>query len=276
MVFQAKTDLMRRLPFQTIDKLFNPKCGTATMRLALILATAALAAASHSAWADVYVQKDRMYVGSDDSLHVVGEVYNGLAAPLSQVTVDVQIYDEHGETVATGSGWSLVNTVMPGMLGPFDIVITGADAGRAHDYTATIDYMVRPPKSQVIDVTSATLERSSQGDLFITGMVVNHGQTTANMISIVATIYDMDGNVATVARAHQEPDYLRADHQGAFVVPVPERDQTREVAAYTLVAESEEYAAVPEFPLGSTLVMAASAAGYVLLTRNSILIGRTA
>lgn len=246
------------------------------MHLAMILATAALAAAAHTAWADVYVQNDRMYVGSDGSLHVVGEVYNGLTAPLGQITVDVRVYDGYGEAVATGSGWSLVNTVMPGMLGPFDIVITGADVLRAQDYTATIDYAVRSPKSQVIDVTSATLERSSQGDLFITGTVVNRGQATANMIAIVATIYDTDGNVATVARTHPEPGYLRADHQGAFVVPVPERDQTREVAGYSLVAESEEYAAVPEFPLGSTVVMAVSAVAYVLLTRNSVIIGKTA
>ena len=246
------------------------------MRLTLILATAALVTSAHAAWADVYVQNDRMYVGNDGSLHVVGEVYNGLAAPLGQITVDVSVYDGYGAEVTTGSGWSLVNTVMPGMLGPFDIVITGADALSAQDYAATIDYVVRPPKSQVIDVTAATLERSSQGDLFITGTVVNRGEATANMISIVATIYDMDGNVATVARTHPEPGYLRADHQGAFVVPVPERDQTREVAGYSLVAESEEYAAVPEFPLGSTVVMAVSAVAYVLLTRNSVIIGRAA
>ncbi|MCE2507815.1 MAG: DUF3426 domain-containing protein [Nitrosopumilaceae archaeon] len=238
------------------------------MRLGLALVVAVAAATTHPAWADVYVQNDRMYVGGDGSLHIVGEVYNGLDAPLGQVAVDVQVYDGHDE-VAAGSGWSLINTVMPGMVGPFDIVITDADTRRAHDYTATVDYSVRSPKSQVIDVTSASLERSSQGDLFVTGTVVNRGQATANMISVVATIYDRDGNVATVARTQPEPDYLRADHEWVFVVPIPERDQTREVAGYSLVAESEEYAAVPEFPLGSTVVMAASAAGYVLLTRNS-------
>ena len=246
------------------------------MRLALFLAAATMAAVAHSAWADVYVQNDRMYASSDGSLHVVGEVYNGLAVPLGQVAIDAQIYDGYGEIMASGNGWSLINTVMPGMVGPFDIIITNLDAMHAHDYTTTIDYIVRPPKSQVIDVTSASLERSMQGDLFITGTVVNRGQTTANMISVVATIYDRDGNVATVARTLPEPDYLRAGNQGVFVVSVPEKTQTQVVAQYSLVAESEEYAAVPEFPLGSTIVMAISAAGYVLLTRNSAVISRAA
>ena len=245
------------------------------MRLGLALIVAVAATITYPAWADVYMQNDRMYVGGDGSLHIVGEVYNGLDAPLGQVAVDVRVHDSHGGEVATGSGWSLINTVMPGMVGPFDIVITDADTRRAHDYIATVDYSVRPPKSQVIDVTSATLERSSQGDLFITGTVVNRGQSTANMISVVATIYDRDGNVATVARTQPEPDYLRADHEWVFVVPIPERDQTREVAGYALIAESEEYAAVPEFPLGSTVAMAASAAGYVLLTRNSAIMRRS-
>ena len=204
------------------------------MRLGLALIVAVAATITYPAWADVYMQNDRMYVGGDGSLHIVGEVYNGLDAPLGQVAVDVRVHDSHGGEVATGSGWSLINTVMPGMVGPFDIVITDADTRRAHDYIATVDYSVRPPKSQVIDVTSATLERSSQGDLFITGTVVNRGQSTANMISVVATIYDRDGNVATVARTQPEPDYLRADHEWVFVVPIPERDQTREVAGYAL------------------------------------------
>ena len=244
------------------------------MRLGLALIVAAAAAVTYPAWADVYVQNDRMYVGGDGALHIVGEVYNGLNAPLGQVAVDVRVHDDHGREVASDRGWSLVNTVMPGMVGPFDIVITDTDTWRAHGYTAAVDYAVRPPKSQVIDVTSAILERSSQGDLFITGTVVNRGQSTANMISVIATIYDRDGNVATVARTQPEPDYLRADHEWVFMVSIPERDQTREVAGYALVAESEEYAAVPEFPMGSTVVMAASAAGYVLLTRNSAIIHR--
>ena len=230
---------------------------------------AAVAVAAHTAWAEVYVQNDRMYLGEDGSLHIVGEVYNGLDAPVGQVNIGALVSDERGAAVATGAGWSLVNTIMPGMMGPFDIVITDGDLQSSHTYATTIDYAVRPPKSQAIDVTSASLERSSQGDLFITGTVANLGHSTANMVSVVATIYDRDGNVATTARTQPEPDYLRSDHEWVFVVPIPERDQVREMVGYALVAESEEYAAVPEFPLGSTVVLAVSAAGYVLLTRNS-------
>lgn len=238
------------------------------MKLLVLTLVAALAAAP-LAWAEVAVQNDRMYTGSDGSLHIVGEVQNDLGAPLGQIRLMATIYDGHDNIISMADGWSLVNTVMPGMRGPFDLVVTDPAARQAVDYTIEADYLVLAPKSQVIDVTSAELERSGQGDLFITGTVANRGETTANMVSIVATLYDRNGDVATVARTQAEPDYLRSNHEGAFVVPLPEKDQTVDISGYMLVAESEEYAAVPEFPIGSSLVLAASAAGYILLSRYS-------
>ena len=238
------------------------------MKLLALTIVVALAAAP-LAWAEVAVQNDRMYTGSDGSLHIVGEVQNDLGAPLGQIRLMATIYDDHDNIISTADGWSLVNTLMPGMRGPFDLVVTDSAARHAAGYTIEADYLVLAPKSQVIDVTSAELERSGQGDLFITGTVANRGETTANMVSIVATLYDRNGNVATVARSQSEPDYLRANHEGAFVVPLPEKDQTADISGYMLVAESEEYAAVPEFPIGSSLVLAASAAGYILLSRYS-------
>ena len=38
---------------------------------------------------------------------------------------------------------------------------------------------------------------------------------------------------------------------------------------YSLTAESEEYAAVPEFPFGSLILLASSVSAYIVLTRYS-------
>ncbi|MXY61346.1 MAG: DUF3426 domain-containing protein [Cenarchaeum sp. SB0665_bin_23] len=239
-----------------------------------VLATATTATIPQ-AWADVTIQNDRAYIGHDGSLHIVGEVSNNLEAPLGRVSVEATIYDVHGKELLTAEGWSLVNTIMPGMKGPFDIVVYKPGMGDMGGYTLAAKYSIHAPKSQVIDVTSAELRRSSQGDLFITGTVVNRGEITANMISVVATIYDRDGKVATVARTQSELDHLRAEHQGVFVLSVPEKDQTSEIAHYTLVAESEEYAAVPEFPLSTSLILAISLAAYIMLNRHPAMSGIT-
>ena len=50
---------------------------------------------------------------------------------------------------------------------------------------------------------------------------------------------------------------------------IPDKKQSDSIADYTLVAESEEYTAVPEFPIGSLLLLGGSVAGYIVLTRYS-------
>ena len=219
------------------------------------------------AWAEVYVQNDRMYVGNDGSLHIVGEVQNDLDMTIGQIHLDATIYDAQGQIMHNAQGWSLINTLVPGMRGPFDILMTGPGLAGSQSYSIDVEYAVLVPKSQVIDVVSASVDRNSQGNTFITGTVVNRGEITANMISVVATIYDRDGKVATVSKTRMEPDYLRAGSQGAFVIPLQEKDQISILTNYHLVAESDEYAAVPEFPLGSLAVLLASSAAYVVATR---------
>jgi len=221
-----------------------------------------------SAWAEVSIQNDQQYVGSDGSLHIVGEIHNQLDVPLNQIDVYVTLYSEN-EIVDTVRTSSLVNTIMPGMKGPFDLVITGQKAQMIDDYSVYVDYKVSIPKSQVIDITSSDISRDKFDNLMITGTVANNGEITANAISIVATLYDREGNVAAVSKSLARPDYLRSNDEVFFLVPVTDKLQTIGVVDYTLVAESEEYAAAPEFPLGTLLLLGGSVSAYVILTRYS-------
>ena len=221
-----------------------------------------------SAWAEVSIQNDQHYIASDGSLHIVGEIHNQLDMPLNQIDVHVTLYSEN-EIVDTVRTSSLVNTIMPGMKGPFDLVITGQKAQIIDDYTMEVNYKVSSPKNQVIDVTSSDISRDKFDNLIITGTVVNNGESTANAISIVATLYDKEGNVAAVSKSLARPDYLRSNDEVFFLVPVTDKLQTTSVVDYNIVAESEEYAAAPEFPLGTLLLLGGSVSAYVILTRYS-------
>jgi len=221
-----------------------------------------------SAWAEVSIQNDQHYIASDGSLHIVGEIHNQLDMPLNQIDVHVTLYSEN-EIVDTVRTSSLVNTIMPGMKGPFDLVITGQKAQMIDDYTMEVNYKVSSPKNQVIDVTSSNISRDKFDNLIITGTVVNNGESTANAISIVATLYDKEGNVAVVSKSLARPDYLRSNDEVFFLVPVTDKQQTTSVVDYNIVAESEEYAAAPEFPLGTLLLLGGSVSAYVILTRYS-------
>ena len=222
-----------------------------------------------AAFAEVTIQNDQDYVGDDRAFHVVGEIQNNLDSPLNQVNVFVTLYDKNNNVVVTKETRSLVNTIMPEMKGPFDFIFTDINPDQIKSYSLDLEYSISEPKSQVIAITSSELTRDNHNNLIISGTVENSGEITANTVAVIATLYDRNGNVAAVSRVHPEPDYLGSDEDTFFVVSMLDKNQILEVTDYTIVAESEEYAAVPEFPIGSLVLLAGSVSAYIGITRCS-------
>lgn len=221
------------------------------------------------AFGEVSIQNDQQYIGDDDSLHIVGEIKNNLDAPLNQINVHVTLLDENKHVIVTKETSSLVNTIMPGMKGPFDLVLTNNEAKKTKSYLLELDYKVSAPKNQVIDITESEISRDNHNNLMITGTVTNKGDITANTVAVIATLYDKEGNVAAVSRIHPEPDYLGIGDNTFFLVTIPDKIQTSEIKDYALIAESEEYAAVPEFPVGTFILLAGTLSAYIVITRYS-------
>ncbi len=221
------------------------------------------------AFGEAYIENDQKYVGDDGSLHIVGEIKNDLEIPLNQISVLVTLFDESNNQIATKETSSLVNTIMPGMKGPFDLILTNGEAKVTESYSLELDYKVSSPKSQVIDISDSELSRDNHNNLMITGTVTNKGEITANTVAIIATLYDKEGKVAAVSKVHPEPDYLRAEDNAFFLVSIPDKSQTSQIDEYTLIAESEEYAAVPEFPIGTVVLLVATLSAYIGITRFS-------
>ena len=221
------------------------------------------------AFADVSIANDQKYRGEDGLFHIVGEIQNDTEIPINQIDVEAILYDIDGNTIVTKQTSSLVNTIMPGMKGPFNLLVDNYEGEKVHAYHLDVNYKVSAPKSQVIDIISSELTRDNHGNLLITGTVANKGEITANTVSMVATLYDRQGNVAAVSKIHHEPDYLEADGEAFFIVPIPDKVQAIEIVDYSLVAESEEYAAVPEFTIGTMVLLAGSVSAYIGISRYS-------
>ena len=221
-----------------------------------------------SAWGEISIQNDQQFFGDDGSLHIVGEIKNNLNVPINQIKIDATLYS-NGILIDTIQISPMLNTVMPEMKNPFDIIITGYVAREIDEYSLSVSYKITEPKSQVIDITKSNFSRDNFDNLLITGTVANRGEITANTVVVVATLYDKNGNVAAVSKTHVEPDYLRANDESFFFVPVPDKMQSSYIVDYSLAAESEEYTAVPEFPFGSMLLLTTSVSAYVVLTRYS-------
>ena len=220
------------------------------------------------AFADVFIQNDQPYIDDDGTLHIVGEIENNTNVPLNQIKITAKLLDGDGFQIGQISGDTSTNVLMPGMNSGFDIIITGYDLHAITNYDLEFDYKITDPKNQAIEIISSELKQDSQGNLVISGMLENQGEITANMINVVATLYDRDGNVVTISNVRIQPDFLRSGDSTFFIVPIHEKSQSVFAVDYTLIAESDEYAAVPEFPLGSGALLIASVSSYIILSRN--------
>jgi hypothetical protein len=226
-----------------------------------------------TAFADVYIDNDHKYLGDDGTLHVVGEIINESNKPINQVEVTAVFYSD-GSAVYHTSTENLTSMIMPEMKGVFDLVVTETIANIDH-YTLDVDFKITQPKDQVIEITSSEFTHGPVDNIAIQGTVANNGEITANMVKVVAILYDRDGNVVAVSQANTKPDYLRVNDESFFLIPILDQTQAKKIVDYSLVAESEEYTAVPEFPLGSGVLLVASLSAYIALTKNPSVVTRS-
>ena len=197
---------------------------------------------------------------------IAGEIRNGLGVPLRGAEVTATLYSDSGQALGTASGASMVDSIVPGMRAPFVLDAGRQDGDAVGRYALGVEYEVAGPKGRVIDVTASRVSSDAHGIVAVTGTVLNSGEITANEVSIVATLYDRDGNVLAASEGKPDRDYLRASEEAFFLVSFP-GEAAGAVAGHAAVAESEEYAAVPEFSLGAGALLAASVVGYVGLSR---------
>ena len=220
------------------------------------------------AYGEVSIQNDQKYVDSDGLLHIVGEIENNTSTPLNQIKISAILLDNNGNEVKSVVGETVSNIIMPEMKGAFDILIKNVSSESIDDYELNLDYRMAEPKNQVIEISSTTLTKDAYNNTVITGILENKGDITANMIRVVATLYDRDGNVLTVSESYTKPDFLRAGDNSNFIIPIHEKSQSIHAVDYSISAESDEYVVVPEFPLGTGLLLIVSVSSYILFSKN--------
>jgi len=225
-----------------------------------------------TAYADVVIENDQKYIDDDNLLHIVGEIVNYTDKPISQIEISATTFSSTDSKITTINSNTPSHTIMPGMKAGFDILFSEKDPSLVSYYELNFNYKIASAKNQVIEITSSEISRDSLDNLAIVGTITNQGEITANMINVVAILYDRDGNVVTVSKTQTQPDFLKPGDENFFLMPVFDKKQASNVVDYTITAESDEYTVVPEFPLGSGILLAVSVSSYIFLTRNPKLI----
>jgi len=234
----------------------------------IVVSIVSLSLLFSSAWAQVYIINDQQYVNEDGILHIVGEVENNSSVPLNQIVVTSTFYDIHDKILDTATTNSIQETIMPEKKGPFDLTFTSKIIPQVYRYSLNIEYKPAEHKIESLEILSSNVKRDMLDNFFISGTVTNHDQRTANTIVIIATLYDKDGKVVATTKSHTEPEYLKAGGITPFVVLIDDKTQSRKAVDYSLMVESEEYTAVPEFPLGSGIILSLSVISFVILTKR--------
>ena len=221
-----------------------------------------------NAWAQVAVVNDQQYLDEDDIFHIVGEIENNSSVPLDQIVVSATLYSEDGEVLGKMNTNSILETIMPGKKGPFDLIFFDSTASQIYRYSLDIRYKPTDSKTESLEILSSNARRDIVDNFIISGTVVNHDERTANTVVVIATLYDKDGKVVATGRAYTEPEYLKSGSVAPFLVSITDKAQSRKARDYSLTVESEEYTAVPEFPLGSGIMLLTSVAAYLMLTKK--------
>lgn len=221
-----------------------------------------------NAWAQVSIVNDQKYVGDEGVFHVVGEIENTSSIPLNQITVSATFYSSDGKILGIKNTDSILETIMPSKKSPFDLIINDRWMSEISHYSLGVKYTPTDHKTESLEILSSRARMDMVDNFVISGTIVNHDEKTANTIVVIATLYDKDGKVVATAKTYTKPDYLKSGAEAPFLLSVLDKSQSRKISDYSLTVESEEYTAVPEFPLGSAIVLASSVVAYLLLTRK--------
>ena len=224
------------------------------------------------------VKKVKLIIADVDGVLTDGNIYKGGDNAINNIelkkkieskykNISVHLKENNGVSSSINFAAKHVKTKYFLQISP-DVIFNFKDLNIFLDYAAKFNYKFAEPKNQVIKIISSELKKDSQGNLAISGMLENQGEITANMINVIATLYDRDGDVVTVSSVKMQPDFLRSGDSNFFIIPIYEKYQLIHAVDYTLIAESDEYTVVPEFPLGSGVLLIASVSSYIILSRN--------
>jgi len=149
----------------------------------------------------------REITGTLGGLTLVGELQNTHTFTVRNAKLIVTLYDVTGTVVNVQSGFAFNDLLVPGQKSPFRVVLPvgpTAYAGRAMG-TDTVPSAAIPPDLHAVNVTHYV---DGGTTLDFVGQVHNRGQTTADIVKTMVTLYDDVGAVVNCAFSHTSPSTI--------------------------------------------------------------------
>ena len=167
--------------------------------------------------------------------HIVGLIANDTERTVSDMEVEVEIFDANGASLYKEVAYAMLYNLAPGETSPFDLWVYDDLAGPDH-FTAT---MVGQGSSDVeraaVDVGNVVRVVDDYDSINLTGEVTNNGTTPVEVNGAAAALFDAEGKMITAAYISVVQHHLEAGETGPFrfSLSVPE-DQIEAATDYKL------------------------------------------
>ncbi|MFQ5941814.1 MAG: FxLYD domain-containing protein [Nitrososphaerales archaeon] len=207
----------------------------------------------------VRVLDHNMYTDTSGHVHIVGLIENNTDEPVGFVDVTANLFDNDGNMLPKYSAFALMRTIMPGGIGPFDIVVNDpAVSSKVASYSISFEWRVgeeKPDSLMFSDVKTyavthmdpSTFEyvyphEDSLGEHMdphahseTSGSIMNSGDAHTKWVKVVVVWYDKEGNLGRVDW-QMAKTRLAPGEEHPFVIMT-------HIAAgyYSLMAESNDY-----------------------------------
>ena len=192
---------------------------------------------------DTVIQYTSSFIDESFIMHVYGEIKNTSNRSLTGVIAKGSFYDDEGKLLNKYQRSCELPTVSPGGICPFEILYI--DTKTTNSVTdiklSALGIHTDKMKPTTLKVYSGNAKLNVLGFYYINGRISNEGPVTATDSSVVATLYDKDGNVIALGRAVAEPANIPSGTQASFGIAVTEKSQVYKTKSYSLVAYSDQY-----------------------------------
>ena len=205
---------------------------------------------------DVQIVSHSSFHNSLNVLYVVGELENTGDVATQFTKVNATFYNSENQVIASRVGYSTLDVLLPGRKSPFTVMLLDEDGALdVNNYTVSVSWSAYEQEKPIgLEILSSADAVDFLDCLHVTGEIKNIGTQDATSVMVVATFYDSTGTVVGRTWENAEPSDLAPNQTGTFDVELIYAEQIEKVATYSLTAESENYAVIPEFPAWTTML----------------------
>jgi hypothetical protein len=199
--------------------------------------------------------------------HIVGEIENTSDRVAQFVEITATLYDSNQNVVGRPFGYAFIDVMRSGERSAFNLVFFDSNqASKISSYSLNVSATPANDKPRNLEVIPGDSYIDAAGFYHHVGEVVNNGPETATFVEVSGAFYDSGGRAVDAAFGYTSPEDIPAGGRAAYELLVI-GPNVGQISSASINADSQEYAAVPEFPVGVLVAVAGVMGAVAIITR---------